>query len=667
MRPALVLVDLQNDFLDAPGLEPCRSEVIRRAAALLEAARAAGVPVVHCATAVDTERDGRMPHWKAANRWSCVRGTRGHAAPAELSPRAGEPVVEKAFFSAFASSRPGALDAALSAAGADAVVLAGVHLHGCVRATALDAYQRGLEVWVAEDAVASDDPLHAAVTRRYLDGRAARFAGVAELARRFLGGVNGAPEIVHRSPRETSRVLFTVVPGGRAEAASASAAARAALGDWGSRSPESRASTLVAFAERLEAEAGALAREMAVDVGKPVTHGVAEALRAADLVRRGAGLVHAGAGRDAPAVRGGAGELARCGPASASRRVPLGVVAVITPWNNPVAIPWGKLAPALALGNAAVWKPAPAATRLARRTLELARDAGLPENLVALVAGDHRAAAAAMADPGVDAVTISGSSSAGWAAQEACARRRIPLQAELGGNNSSVVWTGADLPRAAREIARGAFSFAGQRCTANRRAVVEATLYDELLERVTAAAKELAWGDPLDPATDVGPVISADARDRVERSLELASASGARVLRPHAPGAEASRLRDGAYCAPAIVRGAAHESEIVQEETFGPVLVVEAARTFEEALALADGVRQGLVSALFAGGGAAGEELRGRFLASAKAGILKWNASTADADAAAPFGGWKASGIGPPEHGAGDLEFYGRLQALYGV
>jgi acyl-CoA reductase-like NAD-dependent aldehyde dehydrogenase len=264
-------------------------------------------------------------------------------------------------------------------------------------------------------------------------------------------------------------------------------------------------------------------------------------------------------------------------------------------------------------------------------------------------------------------VTISGSSSAGWAAQEACARRRIPLQAELGGNNSSVVWTGADLPRAAREIARGAFSFAGQRCTANRRAVVEATLYDELLERVTAAAKELAWGDPLDPATDVGPVISADARDRVERSLELASASGARVLRPHAPGAEASGLRDGAYCAPAIVRGAAHESEIVQEETFGPVLVVEAARTFEEALALADGVRQGLVSALFAGGGAAGEELRGRFLASAKAGILKWNGRRRTPDAAAPFGGWKASGIGPPEHGAGDLEFYGRLQALYGV
>jgi acyl-CoA reductase-like NAD-dependent aldehyde dehydrogenase/nicotinamidase-related amidase len=652
MRPALVLVDFQNDFLDAAGLEPYRSEVVRRAAALVDAARESGVPVVHCVTAVDPDLDGRMPHWKAAGRWSCVRGTHGHAAPAELAPRPGETVVEKAFFSGFASSPHGALDAALAAAGADSIVLAGVHLHGCVRATALDAYQRGFDVWIAEDAVASDDPLHSAVTRRYLDGRAARFAGVAELGRRFRAD-GASSEIALRSPRETSRVLFTVSAAGPSAAASASSAARGALESWAARPPESRAAVLIAFAGRLEAEAGALAREMAIDVGKPLTHGVAEALRAADLVRRGAGL------RDDPAPTG---------PASSSRRVPLGVVAAITPWNNPIAIPWGKLAPAIALGNAAVWKPAPAATRLATRTLQLARESGLPEGLVRIVAGDHRTAAAVMADPGVDAVTISGSSAAGWAAQEACARRRIPLQAELGGNNAAIVWTGADLPRAAREIARGAFSFAGQRCTSNRRAVVAAEIGDELLERVALAAGELAWGDPLDPATDVGPVISDDALERVERALERASASGARVLRPHATRATAAALRDaGAYCAPAIVWGAAHESEIVQEETFGPVLVVEAARSFDEALSLADGVRQGLVSALFAEDGAPGMEVRDRFLASVRAGILKWNASTADADASAPFGGWKASGIGPPEHGAGDLEFYGRLQALYGV
>jgi len=664
MRPALVLVDLQNDFLDAAGLEPPRFEVIRRAAWLLEAARDAGAAVVHCVTTVDPERDGRMPHWKASNRWSCVRGTPGHASPAELAPRPGEAVVEKAYFSGFGASRNGGLDAALAAAGADAVVLAGVHLHGCVRATALDAYQRGLEVRIAEDAVGSDDPLHAAVTRRYLEGRAARFAPVTELAELLRecagrgapdlrGGPRASRELVHRSPRDASRVLFTVAVGGAAEAVRASAAAREALRGWVASPAEGRASVLAAFARRLEEEANALAREMAIDVGKPVAQGAAEVRRAADLVRRSSAL------RDG-------GTLAS-GPGSASRRVPLGVVAVITPWNNPVAIPWGKLAPALALGNAAVWKPAPAATRLALRTLELAREAGVPDGLVGVVTGDHRAAAAVMADPGVDAVSISGSSAAGWAAQETCARRRIPLQAELGGNNCAIVWTGADLVHAARELARGAFSFAGQRCTANRRVVVEPGLADELLERIAAATADLAWGDPLDPATDVGPLVSTDARDRVERAIERAAASGARVLRPHLVRDPAAAGRGGAYCAPVIVWGAAHESEIVQEETFGPVLVVEHARSFDEALSLADGVRQGLVAALFAGEGDGHAGLRERFLRAARAGILKWNASTADADAAAPFGGWKASGIGPPEHGPGDLEFYGRFQALYGV
>jgi acyl-CoA reductase-like NAD-dependent aldehyde dehydrogenase len=648
MRPLLVLVDLQNDFLDAPALEPPRSEVIRRSARLLAAAREAGVPVVHCVTTVDRERDGRMPHWKEAGRWSCVRGTPGHAPPPELAPRAGETVVDKTFFSGFSAAGPAALDAAIAAAGADALVLSGVHLHGCVRATALDAYARGLEVWIAEDATGSDDPLHAAVTRRYLDGRAARFAAVAELARRFRGaGVAG--ELIHFSPRETSRALFTVAQGGAADAARATAAARGAREEWSALAHAGRARALERLAALFEADADSLAREMAVDVGKPVAQGRAETLRAAELVRRAAA---------APPS-----DSAASGSGSAWRRVPLGVVAAITPWNNPIAIPWGKLAPALAAGNAAIWKPAPAATRLALRTLALAREAGLPDGLVGVVTGDQRAAAAVMSDPGVDAVSISGSSLAGWAAQEACARRRIPLQAELGGNNGAIVWSGADLAAAAREIARGAFSFAGQRCTANRRVVVEAGRRDEFLGLLQAATARLKWADPLDPATDVGPVLSVDARDRVEAALERAAASGANVLRPHGPRPLPAAPAEGAYCAAAVVWGVTHASEIVQEETFGPVVVVEEAPSFDEALALAGGVRQGLVAALFAGPG----PWRDRFLSETRAGILKWNASTADADAAAPFGGWKASGVGPPEHGPGNAEFYGRLQAVYGV
>jgi acyl-CoA reductase-like NAD-dependent aldehyde dehydrogenase/nicotinamidase-related amidase len=660
MKPVLLLVDLQNDFLGAPGLEPAAAEIIRKAARLLAGARTGGIPVIHAMTSVDSAADNRMPHWKALGRWKCMRGTPGHEAPRELAPAEGERVVSKAFFSAFESAE---LAAALARAEADTLLVAGVHLHGCVRATVLDAYARGFAVWVAEDAVGSDDPLHAAVTRRYLDGRASRFAPVEELLALLSSG-RGAPAAVvagremrrdrlefltHRSPRELSNRLFTVPLAGASEAAEAAAAASEAGRDWRGVPEQERARPLSRLADLLESAAATLGRELAMDVGKPVTQGEAEIRRAAALLRNAAAMRAAG-------VQG-------CGPGSALRRAPLGVVAVVTPWNNPIAIAWGKIAPALVFGNTVVWKPAPAGTRLALRTLELAREAGLPEGLVNLVAGDHRAAAAVMSDPGVNAVSLSGSSLAGWTAQEICSRRRIPLQAELGGNNAAIVWEGADLSSAAGQLARGAFCFAGQRCTANRRAVVHAGFFDEFLELLTRAVEALAWGDPLDAATEVGPLISEEACNRVAATVELASQGAGRVFAPHAASPLAGMLRaTGAYYPPTVVVGAAHESEVVQEETFGPLLVLESAGDFEEALRLSNGVRQGLVAALFSGPG----PWRERFGQDARAGVLKWDASTADADAFAPFGGWKFSGVGPPEHGPGDAEFYARLQAIYG-
>lgn len=668
MKPLLLLVDFQNDFVGAPGLEPSSAEVTRRAVRLLAGARDLGVPVVHAVTSVSPDGDDRMPHWKRLGRALCVRGTQGHAAPAGLEARAGEAVVSKTFFSAF-SSRD--LEAALAETGADTILVSGVHLHGCVRATVLDAYQRGFEVWIAEDAVASDDPLHAAVTRRYLDGRAARFATVEEILAALPGAARAAPErgaclpvaviagrevqpdssdrLEHRSPRDRADRLFEVPVAGARESTEAAAAALGAGGAWRRLAPDERSRRLSKLAEILDAAAPSLARDCAVDVGKPISQGEAEVRRAAMLVRIAA------------EVRPENGR--RSGPESAFRRVPLGVVAVVTPWNNPIAIPWGKIAPALAFGNTVAWKPAPAATRLALRTLEAAREAGLPDGVVNLVAGDHRTAAALMSAPGIDAVSLSGSSLAGWTAQEICARRRIPLQAELGGNNASIVWEGANLVRAAARVASGAFGFAGQRCTANRRAIVDAHLFDEFLDHLTAAVRALRWGDPLDPSTEVGPLISEDARRRVAGAVDRSRALAERVLSPHESDGRADELREaGAYYAPTIVVAPPHESEIVQTETFGPVLVVERARDFDEALRLANGVRQGLVASLFAGS----ETWRERFHLAAEAGILKWNSATDGADALAPFGGWKGSGVGPPEHGPGDEEFYTRFQAIYG-
>jgi acyl-CoA reductase-like NAD-dependent aldehyde dehydrogenase len=263
----------------------------------------------------------------------------------------------------------------------------------------------------------------------------------------------------------------------------------------------------------------------------------------------------------------------------------------------------------------------------------------------------------------VDAVTLSGGAAAEYALHEICVRRHIPFQAELGGNNAAIVWEDAAVQDAADQIAQGAFGFAGQRCTANRRVIVAESIRPQFMSAVHAATARLVWGDPRREETTVGPLIGMAKRREFAQLLARARAEGSEVLIPHAAQPDADELMDrGAYHPPAIVEAAGADHEIVQEESFAPVLVVQTARTFGEALALCNGVRQGLVAAVFT----RSAELREEFLREARAGVLKINQATADADAVSPLGGWKASGVGPAEHGPSDREFYTRVQTIYG-
>jgi len=189
VKPILLLVDLQRDYLRSPGLEPAAGLVTAQASRLLRSFRDLALPVVHVWTTVDRGRDQRMPHWRRMGKWQCEEGTDGHRPPAELQPLPGEAVVHKRFFGAFGT---GELERVLNTLEADTLLLAGVHLHACVRASALDAYERGYRVWIADDAVASDDPLHAAITRRYLQERAAEFNSVDHWLREL--GVGGSRE-----------------------------------------------------------------------------------------------------------------------------------------------------------------------------------------------------------------------------------------------------------------------------------------------------------------------------------------------------------------------------------------------------------------------------------------------------------------------------------------
>ncbi len=626
MNPALLLIDLQEDFLSAAGLTPARGEVVRGAARLLRAFRARGAPVMHVRTTIDDPGD-RMPHWKASGRNACVAGTPGHDAPAALSVAPGERIIDKTHFSSFQGPN---LAAALHESQVDTVVLAGVHTHGCVRATALDAYEAGFRVLIAADAVASYDPQHAEMTRQYLDGRACRFMSA--------DAINGRIED-RKIDVGTSDVDDAVAMARKALTASKPSKA------W---NHDRRTAWSDALADRIERAGDELADLIVDRTGKPVCDAQGEVRFAVDLVRR-------------------AGDWARRDEASDLEagcridRAPLGVVAVITPWNNPLAIALGKIVPAIIYGNAVVWKPAPAGAGIADRAAPIVTT-GLPDDLLRIVHGDHRSGEALAAHPGVDGVTITGSMQAGLALQLIAGRRFVPFQGELGGNNAAVVMPGADLDHAAKLIAHGAFGSAGQRCTANRRAIVHAECVDGFMEHVCEATRSMRVGDPHDPRTQVGPVISEAAGARIDDAITRARDDGLTVLTPHAADLDPTQLSEyGHFVVPAIIRADDPTHEIVRTETFGPVLVVQVARDLDHAIELCNGVPQGLASAIFTN---CDEQWR-TFMAGAASGLVKRNQSTAGADASAPFGGWGTSGIGPAEHGPADVEFYTRRRAVY--
>jgi acyl-CoA reductase-like NAD-dependent aldehyde dehydrogenase len=336
----------------------------------------------------------------------------------------------------------------------------------------------------------------------------------------------------------------------------------------------------------------------------------------------------------------------------------MGVVGLVTPWNNPVAIPVGKIAPALAFGNAVVWKPAWQAPRSARLVVESLVDAGVPEGLVNLVQGDGDTAREIFSAQQVDAVSVTGSASTGATAAALCARHGKPLQAELGGNNAAVVLADADFDRVAPGLAMAAFGFAGQRCTAIRRLVVERAALDGFLEPFLSAVAALRVGDPDDPETAVGPLISLEHRRRVEAAVSFGMEQGGVLL---CGGGAPPGLEDGAYLAPTLITDLGPEADLVHQETFGPVAILQIADEFADALRLLDDVSQGLVAAVCTRDPAK----RRHFAGAARAGILNLVPGALAVHPDAPFGGWKASGIGPPEHGRWDREFYSRPQAVY--
>jgi acyl-CoA reductase-like NAD-dependent aldehyde dehydrogenase/nicotinamidase-related amidase len=618
---AFLLVDCQEDYLARDGLQPPREVLVAAIAEALNAARAKGWPVFHVRTRVTAGGSDAMPHRREAPE--AVEGTRGAEPPAALRELAGERVFHKRFFSAFNGPD---LEDALRSTGVDQILVAGVHSHACVQATVLDAYARGFEVVVGEDLVGSYDPAHGAQALAWLDGRAAS-VGPSNLV------LGHAPSLwSHRNPCNADELVFEV------EATGAEAVRREAdrLRSLAHMPIAERSAALRAWHDGLATDRSNWVDALVRDLGKPRADAEGEVAYGLALLDHVASTLEDE-------------------EANAGRRVrfrPVGVAGLITPWNNPFAIPIAKLAPAIGFGNGALWKPALPGSRIAAMLRDSLAGCGLGDR-VALVTGDGATGQAVLAN--ADLLSFTGSVAVGRMLVAGAGHRAIAIQAELGGSNAAIIDASADLDAAAADLATAIFSFAGQRCTAIRRVVVVDSVHDAVVERLVAAVEGLRIGEPGNVVTQIGPVLD---KRRQRAFIELAGQS--QVLTGGRVPQEVDQA--GCWVAPTLLTNLPADHPLLTEEVFGPLAAIIRVPDLQSAIAAHNATGMGLLGALFS----ADRSSKVRFLADAQAGILSINRARPPFAAEGPFTGWKASGYGTPEHGRWNRDFYTRAQAVYG-
>ncbi len=389
-----------------------------------------------------------------------------------------------------------------------------------------------------------------------------------------------------------------------------------------------RVEWLAAAADAMDEIAADLVRSLIRVIGKPRRAATFEAKRAGSFIRACAAQLPHLNGEVLPldVTATGAGRF------GFTVRIPYGVVAAITPFNGPVNLLIQKVAPALAVGNAVVVKPSPPGTEVALLMAAAMKKAGLPDGLFNVVPGGRDTARALVAHPLIAAVTVTGSTAAGNELARAAGAKKFV--GELGSNAANIVCADADLADAATRIAGAGFEASGQQCISAQRVIVERAVYEAFLEQFVAAATKLKVGDPDDAATDVGPMVSSAAADRVEAMIGDAVDQGAKlVLKPE---------RRGAILGPAIVADAPSQARLMREEAFGPVVVVQPVADVDAALALANASEFGLQGACFT------KSLNTAFKVSRqlRVGSLWINDASRFRLDTYPFGGVGASGFG---------------------
>jgi aldehyde dehydrogenase (NAD+) len=471
--------------------------------------------------------------------------------------------------------------------------------------------------------------------------------------RSYIGGAWATSEsdawISDANPSDASDVVALVPEGTVDDARRGANAATAAFEGWSSLTGVARADHLhrwsVAIADRHEELAQAVARE----VGKPIGEARGEVGRCVAILRYYAGEAVREIGEVIPAQAAGALQF--------TLREPLGVVALITPWNFPLAIPLWKTAPALAFGNTVVLKPAEMSSHVAVLLAETAAAAGLPAGVFNVVPGSGATVGEALLrSPEVAAVSFTGSGRIGARVAAIAAERNVRYQTEMGGKNVAIVMPDADIAHAAALTAAGAMRYAGQKCTATSRVVVAHEVEGSFLAELRRQVDGLVLGPVTAPNAAVGPVISEQARDSIRRTLDASDAE--RVYEGAIP--DSGQFSKGWFVAPTVVRGAALDSDLARRELFGPVLAMFPADDLDHAVALANDTPYGLSASLFT------RDIRSalRYITRIKAGLVRVNGDTTGVDPHAPFGGMKGSSSGSREQGPAAREFYTEIKTV---
>jgi aldehyde dehydrogenase (NAD+) len=429
-------------------------------------------------------------------------------------------------------------------------------------------------------------------------------------------------------------------------------AAEAISPAWAETPGPKRGALLYRFAQLLDERKAELAKIITFEQGKALCESIGEVSRAVVEAQFMAGEASRICGQTFPSERAGI--------SCYTLQEPLGVVAAICPWNFPVVTPVRKLAPALAYGNAIVFKPASLTPWSAIYVTQLFEAAGFPAGVLNLVIGSGSAIGDVLvADRRIGGITFTGSSETGTRLYEAAARRLASVQLELGGKNPAVVIDCDDLDAAAREIVSAAFLCSGQRCTALSRVVVTDDQADALVKNIQLHVDRIKVGDGMLENTTMGPLASNTQFETVHRYVCQGIESG---LKPVVGGKPLTNRPDvdGYYYAPTVFDQVPSDSPLADEEIFGPVLPILRVRNADEAISVANATRYGLAASLFT----SRSELIPRFLAKVKAGMIHINHGTAS-QAHVPFGGTKDSGVGAFSIGPTTKDFYTSTKTIY--